>query len=635
MCGVIGYNLSHPGKKCLSNGINSIAHRGPDGKGVFYEADEGIGLGHVRLSILDLSSAGAQPMTSSNGRYVITYNGEIYNHLELRKELEDHGIVFVGESDTEVLLELFSLKGVDALCQLQGIFAFAIYDNEEKNIILARDKFGVKPLYYTCTDNGVFFSSEIAGLISLDCDPGEVDVASAASHLAFLWNPRNISIASNFKKLPPGHLIKIKKGKTVQFYEWIGKNEYQQSKFLIKKTSKQKLISDTRRILRNAVHKQMISDVPLGAFLSGGLDSSSIVAFAKEKNKNIQCFTIDTKGGGENGVSNDLVYAKEVANYLNLDLNIVEVSADKFAQDLSLMVRQFEEPIADPASLNTFYISKMAQEAGVKVLLSGTGGDDIFTGYRRHQAVWWDQYFQLIPGSIRKGMEIFGNKLDKRNHLKRRLSKFLEGFSLSHDERLINFFYWTKPELVEYLLSDNLKNDISRVKIEAPIKEVLSNIETEDSIERILEIEKRFFLSDHNLLYTDKMSMACGVEVRVPFLDDSLVKFSSSIPSKLKQRGVESKWILKKAMEHHLPYNVIYRPKAGFGIPLRRWLSDDLKDFVMTYLSADRILNRGLFNPKSVKELIDANINGRIDASYTILSLLCIEIWCETYLDIQ
>jgi len=393
-------------------------------------------------------------------------------------------------------------------------------------------------------------------------------------------------------------------------------------------------IEGTRDHLRNAVCRQMVADVPVGAFLSGGLDSSAIVALAREQNLDIRCFTIEMVGGQEVGATDDLPYARRVAEHLGVSLDVVQIDAGRMAGDLERMVAQLDEPLADPAPLNVLYISQLAREQGIKVLLSGAGGDDLFTGYRRHRALMTEHWWSWLPKPVRVGLSRAGGTLDQRSAFGRRVAKLFSGAALDGDERLVNYFRWAGRADLEKLYSAEFREAVKDSVAEAPMLEFLRGLpESTSRLERMLALEQRFFLTDHNLLYTDKMSMAVGVEVRVPFLDLDLVEFAAQIPARYKQRGKEGKWVLKKAMEPYLPRDVIYRPKTGFGAPLRRWMRHELRELLGDLLSADSLNRRGLFNPAAVQRLISDNDAGRVDASYTLLSLLCIEIWCRKFLD--
>ena len=585
----------------------------------------------------------------------LIFNAEVYNFRELRKRLEDKGQTFKGHSDTEVLLKLYldqrqSTSGVtEMLQQLNGIFAFALWDYDAGALLIARDAVGVKPLYYSSTEDGLAFASEIKALLPLlPVDTGVkeglfsgLDPAAIDRYLTFLWCPGQGTPASSIKKLGPGQAMWVRDGVIVEDFVW-----YRLPVFRASHTSRKQLnsnqqtksnsIDGVEKHLRQAVHRQMVSDVPVGAFLSGGLDSSAVVTFAREINPDIDCFTIDISGGTDTGTVDDLPFARQVAEHLKVKLEVVSIKASDMAMDLEAMVSHLDEPLADPAALNVLYISQLARESGIKVLLSGVGGDDLFTGYRRHRALKFEHFWTGLPLSARKGLQSLSSKLDKRTSVGRRLSKLFDGASLEGDARLVNYFVWSRREDLEALYSPEFRLALDDSLAASPMFEFLSDLPIGLApLERMLALEQRFFLTDHNLIYNDKMSMVAGVEVRVPFLDLDLIEYAQKIPMKLKQRGGMGKWVLKKAMEPYLPKNVIYRPKSGFGAPLRHWMRYELRELLQDVLSEDNIKKRGIFKPEAVRRLFEANNTGKLDASYTLFSLLCIEIWCSRFLDKQ
>lgn len=631
MCGIIGISGGRLDSLSLANEF--LSHRGPDDSGIFIDDNSAIGIAHRRLSILDLSESGHQPMISDDGLVALVFNGEIYNFKDLRDDLAQKGAGFRGASDTEVLLQLYLFEGEAMLRKLNGVFAFAIWDARVQSLLIARDAMGVKPLYYSPL-NGIFaFASEIKALLHLVPEARELDIASLHRYLSFLWCPGSGTPLKGVKKVSPGELLWVKGGNIIRRSIWY-RPPFLRGVSGDGSMSGSEAIAGTEFFLRQAVQRQMLSDVPLGAFLSGGLDSSAIVAFAREKNRNINCFTIDSQDGQESGVVDDLPFARRVAKHLSVPLNVVTISSKTMASDLEFMVRQMDEPIADPASLNAYYISKLAREQGIKVLLSGSGGDDLFTGYRRHRALNLEAYWTSLPQPIRRGISYFSTQLNQGTSFFRRLSKLLSGASMGDDDRIMNYFFWAKETSLLGLYTQETRAQLGGQLASDPIREYLQEIPAHLSpLEKMLALEQRFFLADHNLIYTDKMSMAAGVEVRVPFLDLDLVEFSARIPIQYKQNGAEGKWVLKKAMEAYLPKDIIYRPKAGFGAPLRRWIKGELRGFIGEYLSEKSLRSRGLFDPVAVHSLIKNNELGKVDASYTLLSLACIEIWCRSYLD--
>jgi asparagine synthase (glutamine-hydrolysing) len=647
MCGIIGISIdsridinSSPqfGEEFLhrfENSISTLSHRGPDASGSEYFCNEGVFLGHTRLAIQDLSPAGAQPMFSQDRKLVITFNGEIYNFPTLKCELIRLGYVFFSNTDTEVIMYLYAEYGMDFLAMLDGIFSLAIFDTIENNLIVARDCLGIKPLYYYQDEDSFIFSSEIKAIESLLFNNRlKLDKGSLNRYLTFQWCPGEGTPFEKIKKHNPGEALVIKNGKVVDckvFFQLpIVQPARKNSKIKVKN-----FIMGLDANLRKAVHDQMLSDAPIGAFLSGGLDSTSVVAFAKEVDPNITCFTIDTPNSSNDDMTEDLPYARAAAKFLDVPLEVVTVDSDSLVKNLEKMVWMLDEPLGDPAPLNVLYISELAKKNGIKVLLSGAGGDDILTGYRRHQAIMYDKKLQILPKCILSGLEQVTGKLDKRVTFFRRLAKLFNGAALHGDARIINYFKWINQRSLSFLYTAGFQQEIANDLAEQPMLDFLKTAHSDSTdLDRMLALEQRFFTTDHNLLYTDKMSMAAGIEVRVPLLAKNLVEFAASIPDNLKQKGQEGKWIFKKTMEPYLPKEIIYRPKTGFGAPLRDWLKVELSDYVADLLGHSSLTARGLFDSERVRRLVVSNNEGKIDASYTIFSLMCIEIWCRQHLDL-
>lgn len=646
MCGLFGFS-SVPGAffepHLLSSSLSLLSHRGPDDSGRFLSQDRSIGLAHTRLSILDTSDAGHQPMFSADRKLALVFNGEIYNYKELRADLENDGYSFRSCSDTEVLLTLYSqlLEQSDCsvhknsvsslLKRLKGIFAFALFDGINDHLLLARDALGIKPLYIEHCKSGICFASEVKALprFSRSLSPQSID-----QYISFLWCPSTQTPSLAISKVGPGEALFVSSGNVQERFAWYELPSFSRSVATTQPLSLSQALSGTESHLRRAVHAQMVADVPIGAFLSGGLDSSSIVAFAREYKPDIQCFSIDVLHHGSEGFVDDLPYARLVSRHLQVPLEVVQVDASQMAAELEAMVWQLDEPLADPASLNVLHISCLARELGIKVLLSGAGGDDLFSGYRRHLALENEKWWNWLPRSFRLQIRAITGHLPTKYPFTRRLRKAFSTAHLNGDARLVHYFRWIDREDLRPLYSRTFLAALGDARAEDPMLEFLEGLPSSTpSLERMLALDQRFFMGDHNLTYTDKMSMAAGVEVRVPFLDPDLVDFASLIPPPFKQRGRHGKWILKKAMEPYLPKQVIYRPKSGFGVPLRRWLRVELRDWLLDTLSVDRLQRRGLFDPPAVHRLIAANAEGRIDASYTLLSLACIEIWCKYFLD--
>ena len=627
MCGIAGY-LAPYRDDVAREMARLIAHRGPDDEGFYFDQDQGLALAHRRLSIIDLSDAGHQPMADSSGRYFISYNGEVYNYRELKRGLEARGVGFRSNCDTEVILALYREEGVEAFAHLNGIFALAIWDAKSRELILARDGMGVKPLYLCQTRSGLAFASEIKAFTALPDFDRTLDPAGALSYLTYLWTAGKRTMLASVKKLAPGMWLKVgSSGRR-------GSGTFYSLPLPAPRSdlSTAELIAGTERTLRTAVDRQMLADVEVGAFLSGGLDSSSIVAFARNSmaGKRLQCFTIahDEDADTAAEMNADLPYARRAAQFLDVDLH--EVRADAFtASDFERLIYQLDEPQADPAALSSLHISALAHRHGIKVLLSGSGGDDLFTGYRRHSAARWDWVWRTMPAGGRRAVGAGGRSLGTGSATSRRLRKLLSTVGSPTDERLVRLFEWFPAEQAARLFSADARPDAADVR--APLLEALAEIEGAPTVERVLRLDQKFFLTDHNLNYVDKTGMASGVEIRVPFLDPDLVAWAASLPLHAKMRHGQTKWALRRAMEPHLPRDIIYRPKSGFGVPLRSWLRNEMRPMMEEMLQPRALADRGLFDPVAVNQLKTDTLEGRVDGSYTLLGLIAIELWAQRF----
>jgi asparagine synthase (glutamine-hydrolysing) len=626
MCGIAGFTGA--GAALVPALLERLAHRGPDGHGSFTSECGSVTLCHTRLAIIDPSERGAQPMRSADGRVVIVFNGEIYNFRELARDLEKRNVRFRSHSDTEVLLALYDAHGVEMLRYLNGIYALALWDARDGTLFVARDSLGVKPLYI-CESAGRFaFASEIKALTVLPWVERTLDPQALAHYVQHLWCPTPRTPLASVKKLGPGEALVVSGGRVRR--RWA---HYALPTPTVGATRSQgDWIEAVRDGLAAAVERQMVSDVPVGAFLSGGLDSSAIVAFARQHNASrLQCFTIDFDAAAarREGFSSDLPYARSVASHLDVDLHVVTVNAD-MAVDLARMVWQLDEPQADFAGLNVRFIASLARQHGIKVLLSGSGGDDVFSGYRRHRALAADRVWRRIPAPVRRAIGRAGRLLPSQPPALRRVAKLLVAGAHDESRRLASYFDWLEPTLVAELLAPALAG----MPLEQPIDDALAAMPASASpLQRMLLLEQRFFLTDHNLNYTDKMSMAEGVETRVPFLDPPLIELASRVPDGLKQRGSEGKWILKQVMQGILPDEVIHRPKTGFGVPLRTWLHGPLEPILHDLLGSESVRRRGLFDVAATTRLLRDFQAGRADTAYGLLSLMCIELWCRQFVD--
>jgi asparagine synthase (glutamine-hydrolysing) len=656
MCGIVGFQGDYE-HELLEAMTLSVAHRGPDGHGTVVRACDGMrtGMGHRRLAIIDLSDAGCQPMTVApdaaggmQSGLTLVFNGEIYNYRELRAELCAAGHVFRTATDSEVLLHLYEQAGVDMLSRLNGIFAFAIHDArpagrpagvERGALFIARDQVGIKPLYFAETPRGLLFGSELKALL---CDrglPREIDPVAVHQTLAYLWTPAPRTMLTSVRKLEPGFALIAAAGRVVRkwcHYDVPVTGERDPMAF-----------EDSARALAQhldtAVRRQLVADVPVGAYLSGGLDSSAVVAMMRRAQPGapITCFTIGFRDDLESHDNPpDLPYARRVARHLGVDL--VEIVMEPSAiHRLPEMVALLDEPQADPAPINALLIAERARAMGIPVLLSGAGGDDLFSGYRRHRALSFERAWRGLPRPVRQGMQALANAAasgkgrGQSRPAIRRLAKMFAYAGEAEDRRLVSYFWWSTEQLRRGLYADGFAERLGDVDTAAPLLESLARIPHErDPLQRMLYLETKHFLADHNLNYTDRAGMAVGVEVRVPLLDVDLVRFATRVPAEFKQRGPVGKAVFKRAMEPYLPKDVIYRPKSGFGAPVRRWLRHELRPLVDdTLMDAGSIRRRGLFDPNAVRRLVEADRAGAVDGSYTMLSLICLELWCRRYVD--
>jgi asparagine synthase (glutamine-hydrolysing) len=563
----------------------------------------------------------------------IVYNGEVYNYRELRRELVRDRFEFQNSTDTEVILNLYLRDGADMLGRLNGIFAFALWDSRRRSLLLARDGLGVKPFYYAQTADGLVFASELKAVLQSPSVARTLDMDAVRQYTRFLWCPAPQTMLRTVRKLLPGHAAWVRAGEMMtswQYYELPFEEPF-------RSLSSADTIGATRGVIARAVERQMVADVPVGAFLSGGLDSSAVVAFARrhEQAGPLRCFTIAFSDGktATEGVADDLPYARRAARHLGVQLDEVTVGPATM-DDLATMVYQLDEPQADLAPLNVGVISRAARQSGIKVLLSGAGGDDIFSGYRRHQSLQLEPAWSWLPHPARAALRGLSRRVPTRHPTLRRAVKVFSQAHRSSDDRIASYFYWLDPEQGDSLFEGDALLDARPSSGDALLDCVQSLPADMPRLNKMLYLDTKFFLPDHNLNYTDKLSMAHGVEVRVPLLDYEVVRHAGRLRVEDKQRGPTTKWVFRKAMEGILPRDVIYRPKAGFGVPLREWMGKGLLPLVEDVLSEQSLAARGIFAPGAVRRLIELDRRGAIDAAYPILSIACIELWCRRFLDV-
>ncbi|MFB0977453.1 MAG: asparagine synthase (glutamine-hydrolyzing) [Myxococcota bacterium] len=634
MCGIAGYAGLHD-PELLRPMTDAMIHRGPDDSGTWYDADAEIGFGHRRLAIIDLSPAGRQPMSNADESIFITYNGELYNYLEHRERLAKKGYPFRSNSDTEVMIAMYETMGIDFLNELNGIFAFALWDAKKRRLILGRDHAGVKPLYYRQDGRKLYFASELKALLKVPGASRELHTPSVPDYLTFLWVPGENTLLSGIKKLEPGHFAIWEDGQ-LETKRWFNM-EYEPDE----SRTEAQWNEEVHDSFMNATKRQMVSDVPLGAFLSGGLDSSSIVACMRNvyPDREINTYTVRFDRGAmaqEQGVD-DYPYARKVAKAIGVRLKSVMLQPEVISL-LPKMVYHLDEPDADPAVFPSYLISKLAREDGTTVLLSGTGGDEVFFGYRSHQAyrlyerfAWMSRF--PISSMTQAGVKMSSSLLGAQNRYARRIAKFRRGLMQSGLDRHLEVADWSSHAAREGLFNDSVFDSMDSWDSSASMRRYHDDFVGEGELNLHSHLLIQTFLAAHNFLYTDKSSMAVGLEARVPFMDVELMRLCARIPERYKLKGNVTKNVLKNAMARYLPRDLIHRKKTGFGAPLRKWIQDDLHEVIQFFLGPEQVSRRGIFNPDQVQRILKENTSGKEDHAYLIYALVNLELWMQSFLD--
>jgi asparagine synthase (glutamine-hydrolyzing) len=632
MCGICGV-AGQADESLMKAMLSRIAHRGPDDEGIYLtttSTGERLGLGHRRLSIIDLSPAGHEPMTDASGEIWLTYNGEIYNFKSLRRQLEAAGHRFRSDTDAEVVIYAYREWGRDFLSRLNGMFALALWDGRDETLLLARDRLGIKPLYYADTPAGFAFASEIKALLAIPDTRRSVDLAALDQFMSFLWTPDPQTIFQGIHKLPPAHYLVYRNGRAETFEYWdIDFNEDES-------LTESEWVERLREQIKRSVEMQMVSDVPLGAFLSGGLDSSSLIALmSAATDRKITTYTFGFKQEDlrYDILEDDVKYARVVGREFNTDYH--EALLEPQVIDLlPKLVYHMDEPVADPAIITSYLICRAARER-LTVLISGMGGDEVFAGYPRHAAVKVAEAYNLIPSFISRPVvaALPGARPGRFTALFRNTKKLARSAALPERERYLGFgTYFTEGDKAE-LYAGDLRAASRDFDAYSEHRRYFARVAGEDFINQMLYLDLKTFLPCLNLTYTDKTSMASSMEVRVPLLDHELVEMAARIPARLKLKGLTRKYILKRAAEAWLPRDIVYRKKAGFSAPIRAWLARDLRGMVEELLSETNIKRRGYFDYRFVRRLIDDNLSGREDNNLKIFQLLTLELWHREFID--
>ncbi len=644
MCGISG--LANWGdRETLARMTTIQAHRGPNDSGLWqHRSPDGsfFGLGSRRLSILDLSADGHMPMSNEDGTVWITYNGEIYNFQELRRELESKGHAFRSHTDTEVIVHLYEQEGADCVKRLNGMFAFAICDlrSGSPTLFIARDHFGIKPFYYCQRGSRLAFASEIKALLEVDGIDATIDLQALDQYMTFLWVPDPNTMFEGIFKLPAGHYATFRNGELRITQYWDLSFPPADHEF---HSPESELAEEVRERFRQSVERQMVSDVPLGAFLSAGLDSSSIVAMLANKARaplRTYTITFPTKyRKGENALDDPAVAARLAAK-LGCENKQIVVEPE-VANLLPKLCWHMDEPTADPAIVTAFLVCEDAAR-DVTVLMSGVGGDELFAGYRKYAAHYWGEAYAQLPAWMRNGAEVLVSRAPNlrgsamKGHL-RLAKKMFRSAALPREERFVgNCTYLDKRQRVS-LYSDAIEQEIDTAQSSRSHEQAFANVRHADFLNQMLYLDTTIFMTSLNLTYNDKMSMANSVEVRVPFLDRELAEFVAwNVPPGLKLKGFfkpTTKSIFRKAMQGVLPGEVLRQPKAGFAAPTDCWLANDLTEMTDDLLSDSNIRSRGLFRPEPVKKMVQQHRSGSRDWSMQIWQFLTLELWMQSFVD--
>jgi len=630
MCGITGkiyFNDKSVSEQDILIMNEKILHRGPDDGGVYISPDQKVGLGHRRLSIIDLSPLGHQPMSYLN-RYWIVFNGEIYNFQEKREMLENEGYSFKSKSDTEVIMALYDKFGKECLTHLRGMFAFAIYDEQEKTIFCARDRIGKKPFKYYLNENVFIFASELKAILTQKEYKKEPDYIAIHHYLTLQYCPAPLTGFKNIQKLEPAHylFIDLKTKKIEKERYW--KLDYSKKLNLSEEEWKKRIMQK----LEESVKLRMISDVPLGAFLSGGIDSSAIVALmAKKSRKPIKTFSI----GFEEEKYNELKYAKIVAEKFKTNHKEFIVKPDAIKM-LPQLVYQYEEPYADSSALPTYYVSKMTREY-VTVALNGDGGDENFAGYGRYSVqkfgILYNKFIPFHKQIILPIVKFLAKNI--KNTFFDRAYIFAETLSENYNYRYINYIRYFSNELKEKMYTDIFKEKTKGVDSYNIVADKFKEVGTKNKMDQCLYADFSTYLHDDLMVKVDIDSMSVALEGRSPFLDYEMLELTAKIPFNLKLKGLNNKkYILKEALRGLVPDEVMFRPKMGFGIPIDVWFRGKLKDFAYDTILSEKAINRGLFKKEALKALLDEHVNTKINHAYRIWALITLELWFQEYFDL-
>jgi asparagine synthase (glutamine-hydrolysing) len=637
MCGIAGIISPDPEQK-IGAMLASIEHRGRDDEGIFVSDAFGENhlktcFGHRRLSILDPTPAGHQPFFSDDKRFVLTYNGEIYNFEEIRDELKKKNHKFKTDCDTEVLVKAFEEWRFDCLEKLNGMFAFAIWDEREKTLFLARDRTGLKPLYYSKLGEKFIFASEIKAILASKLVRAELDLKGLHQFLTFLWTVPPHTLFKDIYQLPPAHFLTWKNGE-IETREWWDLDFSVEEKSANENFWSERVLETLEKVVR----MEMISDVPLGAFLSGGVDSSSIVALMTKHAKKVSTYTtgISAEDLQYDIIPDDVEWSRKMTKEFPIDYHETLLTPD-VTELLPKLVWHSDAPVIDMA-IPSFLISEQSRKKQ-KVMLSGMGGDEIFAGYPRQMAMQIAGITDFVPSMVRRPLmnflekSLYGGVRGKMTAPLRNAKKFVRSAAMDFENRYLGFGTYFNDAMKQNLYAENLRGEMENFDAYFYHKKYFEKCRTASPLNRLLYLDFKTFMPALNLDTTDKTSMAANLEVRAPFLNKELVELSARIPASLKIKGLKRKYILKKAAEKILPKEIIWRKKAGFSAPVRSWLRGALRPMVEDLLAEEVIKRRGLFDAQEIRRIIDLNLSGKEDYNLQVFQLLNLEIWMREFLD--
>ena len=625
MCGIHGiyrFDRQRVEPAWLSAMGDVTRHRGPDDEGLHVDGECGIAM--RRLSIIDLSG-GHQPLSNADGSLWLVCNGEIYNYRELRAELQAKGIHFKTGSDSEVLLHLYDAEGDDFVHRLNGMFDFALWDARRRRLLIGRDRLGVKPLYVMQDGRQLAFATEAKALLRLPGARAELDRSVIADylHLGYVAAPH--CIFKGVRKLPPATLLAVENGEVREWRYWRLPERIDAT------IDEAGWVERVRARMDESVRMQMVSDVPIGAFLSGGVDSSAVVGYmARHSSQPIRTYAIGFEGGEAEALYNELPYARQVAALFGTEHHEIVVKPDVVGL-LPRLLWHMDEPLSDTAFITTYLVSEFARR-DVKVILSGVGGDELFGGYRRYLGGHYARRFQALPGWVRQAASATARRLPADRHSKMlnlmRLAKgFVGSAEMDADERYRSYLQVIGREMISELLIDPVAGSDDR------LASAFRGAGTTDELNRLLAVDAETQLPDDLLLLTDKMSMAVSLECRVPLLDHELVELAASIPEAAKIRGGQLKYLMKKALSPMLPDDILHRQKRGFGTPMGAWLKRELAPVLRHLLSPQVVASRGLLRQPAIAALMADHEANRSDGTDALLALMNLEIWSRVYLD--